>query len=239
MKKCPTCNRTYADETLTYCLADGSLLSAPYDPEATQRIYPSRITNSPPTEVLPSNLPPSQPLPQSRNSILTYVVIGLLALIAGGGIVAWLKSESKDVPPTNSSTKAASASPTESPKATPKQPKTQTVKVDAQKMWIDTGIVLGEGEKLIMQASGQWANSTPHTPYGPNGLNNTWPGTILESANNGSLIGKVNGVVFPVGANYSGYSPASGKLYLSMNDVPSTYSDNFGAVSVRISYGGD
>lgn len=36
MKKCPTCNRTYADPTLTFCLADGALLSAPYDAEATQ-----------------------------------------------------------------------------------------------------------------------------------------------------------------------------------------------------------
>lgn len=43
MKKCPTCARAYADETLTYCLADGSLLSAPQDSEATQRIPASRV----------------------------------------------------------------------------------------------------------------------------------------------------------------------------------------------------
>ena len=35
MKKCPKCNRTYADETISFCLADGALLSADYDPEAT------------------------------------------------------------------------------------------------------------------------------------------------------------------------------------------------------------
>ena len=35
MKKCPQCQRTYADETLAFCLADGALLSAPYDPNAT------------------------------------------------------------------------------------------------------------------------------------------------------------------------------------------------------------
>src|SRR5688500_5954205 len=35
MKKCPQCKRTYADETLAFCLADGALLSAPYDPNAT------------------------------------------------------------------------------------------------------------------------------------------------------------------------------------------------------------
>ena len=35
MKRCPACNRTYADETFSFCLADGTLLSAAYDPHAT------------------------------------------------------------------------------------------------------------------------------------------------------------------------------------------------------------
>lgn len=35
MKRCPQCNRTYADETFAFCLADGSLLSAPYSSEDT------------------------------------------------------------------------------------------------------------------------------------------------------------------------------------------------------------
>jgi hypothetical protein len=38
MKKCPECNRTYADETFAFCLADGALLSASYDPHATQAL---------------------------------------------------------------------------------------------------------------------------------------------------------------------------------------------------------
>ena len=35
MKRCPECNRTYSNESFSFCLADGALLSAPYDPEAT------------------------------------------------------------------------------------------------------------------------------------------------------------------------------------------------------------
>lgn len=35
MKHCQTCNRTYTDESLSYCLDDGSLLSAVPEPEAT------------------------------------------------------------------------------------------------------------------------------------------------------------------------------------------------------------
>ena len=51
MKRCPTCYRTYSDETLTFCLADGSLLSAPYDTEAGLH-----HSDSAPTEVMPRHV---------------------------------------------------------------------------------------------------------------------------------------------------------------------------------------
>ncbi len=66
MKSCPICNRTFEDD-LTYCLVDGAILSAPYDPQATQRIPEPRITNQPPTEILLNSnaLPPTikSPIP--------------------------------------------------------------------------------------------------------------------------------------------------------------------------------
>ena len=46
MKSCPACNRTYADETLSFCLEDGSILSAPYDPDKTQQISRPSDTDS-------------------------------------------------------------------------------------------------------------------------------------------------------------------------------------------------
>ena len=45
MKICPVCNHTYADETLSFCLEDGSLLSATDDPDKTQILAPQE-TNS-------------------------------------------------------------------------------------------------------------------------------------------------------------------------------------------------
>ena len=61
MKSCPTCHRTYSDETITFCLVDGSILSAPYEPEATRPLGAARITNPPPTEILPNSyaVPPT------------------------------------------------------------------------------------------------------------------------------------------------------------------------------------
>lgn len=64
MKSCPTCNRTYPDDTLAFCLMDGSVLSAPYDPAATDSSAPARDTSPPRTEVMsagPQALPPTQP----------------------------------------------------------------------------------------------------------------------------------------------------------------------------------
>ena len=48
MKSCPTCNRTYPDDTLAFCLMDGAVLSAPYDHSPD----PRRASPSP-TEVMP------------------------------------------------------------------------------------------------------------------------------------------------------------------------------------------
>jgi hypothetical protein len=52
MKSCPTCSQTY-DDTLTYCLVDGSVLSSPHDPNVTLQFPEPRKTEPPPTEILP------------------------------------------------------------------------------------------------------------------------------------------------------------------------------------------
>jgi hypothetical protein len=49
MKKCPQCKRTYADDSFSFCLADGALVSASYDPDATL-VIPAPI-NSDPTSI--------------------------------------------------------------------------------------------------------------------------------------------------------------------------------------------
>jgi hypothetical protein len=112
MKQCPACNRTYADDSITFCLADGALLSAPYDhydQGATQRI-PARLTNPPPTEVLtaqppptevlPHYLPQAQPVRPSNNS--KYLLAALLLILVVGGILA-LVLLNKKTPSTSSS----------------------------------------------------------------------------------------------------------------------------------------
>lgn len=74
MKSCPTCHRTYSDETITFCLVDGSILSAPYEPEATQPLAAARLTNPPPTEILPDReaVPPTIRSPFPLNPSTPY-----------------------------------------------------------------------------------------------------------------------------------------------------------------------
>jgi hypothetical protein len=67
MKSCPACNRIYADDTITFCLVDGSILSAPYDPHAPQP-YRHPQNEPPPTEILPSVAKPADTIPTSRYS---------------------------------------------------------------------------------------------------------------------------------------------------------------------------
>ncbi len=240
MKQCPTCNRTYSDDGQSFCLDDGTPLVTSYDSEATH------VMNPPPRDPMAPSLPQHSPTLTGRASgrhtnTALYVAIALLALLVGGALVALLKSEPKNGSTSQSSTPTSNPTPEQSSKSTAKptvnQPESQTVKIDSRTMWVDTGVTLSQGETLEIQASGLWANSGDNPKaYGPNGLNNSWPGTLLESANNGSLIGRVGGVIFAVGANYSGRSPSSGRLYLSMNDVPGTYSDNSGSVIARVSH---
>jgi len=63
MKSCPTCNRTYSDETLSFCLVDGTVLSAPYDPKALNQYAASDNSEAPPTEELRPTDPQRDTLP--------------------------------------------------------------------------------------------------------------------------------------------------------------------------------
>jgi len=64
MKSCPTCNRTYTDASLYFCLEDGTPLvsSSPpgFDPNATLRYTDPRDTDDPPAEVVHQAAPTYQ-----------------------------------------------------------------------------------------------------------------------------------------------------------------------------------
>jgi hypothetical protein len=115
MKKCPSCNRTYTDEALSFCLEDGSPLlsvggsssnqSPSFDPNATLQYNPARDTNPPPTQVYNPNQASNQPFtpmptpswsptpgaapPQKKSKAIYWILGGVGALVVVGiaGIV--------------------------------------------------------------------------------------------------------------------------------------------------------
>lgn len=110
MKRCPSCNRTYNDLSLNFCLEDGTPLVGeavtPSDPNATWRFPSPRDTGGPsPTEIYhqPQPLlnqvpemaqprlspvaqyPAYQPLPQKKSNAVWWV-LGSLVVLAVLGI---------------------------------------------------------------------------------------------------------------------------------------------------------
>src|SRR5712691_7422120 len=95
MKHCPQCKRTYSDDSLRFCLDDGSVLAR--DPNATLPYSPTTYDAVPPTEVLKSPAPSatlaisSSPRPESpgragatsnsSSPILTAGVISIAVLL--------------------------------------------------------------------------------------------------------------------------------------------------------------
>src|SRR5882672_473663 len=112
MKTCPSCNRSYTDEALNFCLQDGSpLVNAPLtsettaesrnpDPPATQIYHPNAPVPPPPGgqggpyQQQYSPMPQYTPMamaPQPRRSTAIWWILGALAVVVvlgfGGVIV--------------------------------------------------------------------------------------------------------------------------------------------------------
>jgi hypothetical protein len=108
------------------------------------------------------------------------------------------------------------------------------VTVSANVLWVDTGVTVQAGQHFRVQASGLWSNTGPPAK-GPNGfIGFSHPSSLLPTANFASLIGRVGGVMFPVGEGFDGPSPRAGTLFLSINDLPDTFADNQGTLAVTI-----
>src|ERR1700716_804395 len=99
MKRCPKCNRNYEDDTLRFCLEDGSPLSVvarDAEPPATEilpRVQPTLKSSAGPT--IPSypnagEFRPRESVTRQSNPILTAGVIAIVVLlVALVGIAAF------------------------------------------------------------------------------------------------------------------------------------------------------
>ena len=108
------------------------------------------------------------------------------------------------------------------------------IRVDANAGWCDTGLVLQQAQGVVIEARGRWSNAGD-PQYSAGGIEGyRHPGTIVADATLASLIGRVGDTAFGIGGSTGFTSPASGPLYLSINDVPGTFEDNRGWLVVTI-----
>jgi len=108
MKRCPKCHRAYEDETLRFCLEDGSPLFDSRDSEAPAteilpvRGAPTLKSSGPTNPTYPSgNAAPIERSTRSSNPILTVGVVAiallLFALVAIAGIFLLRQNGEKDL----------------------------------------------------------------------------------------------------------------------------------------------
>jgi hypothetical protein len=115
----------------------------------------------------------------------------------------------------------------------------RTIAVPANQLWTPTGIRVNFGDKLQLQISGQ-ITLRPNDPKDvaiPQGslLQRRAPNSPMPNVLAGALIGRIdNGQPFGIGNLSSILAPASGMLYLGVND--DVVSDNTGQFMVTISW---
>lgn len=124
---------------------------------------------------------------------------------------------------------------------------TEPIRVPADVEWVSTGIFMEEGQTVSLFTQGLVITGTPNiykgSKSGPNGQ--VWnlgcgqyegapPPCALDNAPYGALVGRVGpfGEPFLIGGAPTFVSPASGNLYLAVNDNLGFYSDNLSGFTV-------
>ena len=82
MKRCPTCKRTFEDDSLAYCLDDGSPLVAETGPDSE----PTLVSPSPPAQQAPAQFAQYDPVVSSfgaapKRRVWPWVVGGLIVFL--------------------------------------------------------------------------------------------------------------------------------------------------------------
>jgi hypothetical protein len=121
--------------------------------------------------------------------------------------------------------------------ATWAQAQPRTIVVPANVEWFDTGIDVRASTIFFLEIkpTGNWTNTAGGQLVGAAGYGTLrLPNAVAPTEPFASLIGRVNGTIFGIGASFRKKSPASGRLFLAMNDVPGTFGDNSGELTVVI-----
>ncbi len=108
-----------------------------------------------------------------------------------------------------------------------------TLIISANAIWQDTHIYVKKGEQIQISAEGSWSAGKENKKTGPKGMDKFLSEESLSrSLPVGALIGRIGRVIFLVGNEFKGTSPAEGILFLSMNDNPYEFPSHRGNMTV-------
>jgi hypothetical protein len=154
MKKCPKCQRTYPDDTLAFCLEDGTVLSAPYDPRETRPVNrepPPTLEMSSPAARTSETTPSFSSKRSGRRVLLAALAVAVLlatGLIVGANWNAWFGGDSSQakesglegggVKTTPQPTPSAAPSVTPQSTPTPTPTPTPAKRMDIKGTWTGT-----------------------------------------------------------------------------------------------------
>jgi len=110
------------------------------------------------------------------------------------------------------------------------------ITVDARQRWVDTGLFVERGDVILFDASGDVRlSNNGNDVAGPAGAHSgrRAPQAPLASQLAGALIGRIGETEFAIGNQASMTAPASGRLFLGVND--DHLADNEGHFEVFVS----
>jgi len=110
------------------------------------------------------------------------------------------------------------------------------ISVDARERWVDTGLFVERGDEMLFDASGTVRlSNNGNDVAGPAGAfsGRRAPQSPLSSQLAGALIGRIGTTEFAIGNQASITAPASGRLFLGVND--DHLADNEGHFEVFVS----
>jgi cytoskeletal protein RodZ len=142
MKRCLQCRRRFSDDTLNFCLDDGSPLAAEPDSEPTLVSPNVAVPLTPPQNRI--SLSPSQ-TSQSPYRWMLFALIVLLAVMLGGGAVAvlyrinkWDSPIESRTPPSTPETKPSENTRDKSDRPTPEPTRAKVPNLTGEWMMVNT-----------------------------------------------------------------------------------------------------
>ena len=137
MKRCPKCNLKY-DDTLSFCLEDGTALIGHKDPDETLVLPIAQPQPTLPAIPLQAPVIAREPSPQRSSSRLLYAVILFLAIFATGVTVALFYQRDKPASDAQAESTSPNTAQTQIPTQQPRSSPTPTQSTETRRRFTAT-----------------------------------------------------------------------------------------------------